>query len=392
MKRLAIITTHPIQYNAPLFALLSNRGVIEIKIFYTWGDAVLENKFDPGFNKAIHWDIPLLHGYDHCFVKNAASQPGSHHFNGIDNPDLIDHILNWKADAILVYGWSFKSHLKAMRYFAGRIPVIFRGDSTLLGKTNPVKELVRTILLRWVYRKVNAALYVGTNNKEYFLKYGLQLSQLYFAPHAIDNDRFAIQPEALEKAALEWRRNLGINDKAIVFLFAAKLTEDKNAGLLLHAFCSLANPGIHLIIAGSGAMEGELKAAYSGIDNIHFLPFQNQTLMPVLYRLGDVFVHPSKSNSETWGLSINEAMACARPVLASDKCGAAIDLIKSGGNGYIFQSGNVEMLAEQMKLISGNPAALKLMGPKSAEIISAWNFTNICVALEGVTNALTKHN
>ncbi|MCB0710584.1 MAG: glycosyltransferase family 1 protein, partial [Chitinophagaceae bacterium] len=70
MKRLAIITTHPIQYNAPLFQLLAQRENIAIKVFYTWGDTVLKEKYDPGFQKNIEWDIPLLEGYDYAFVEN----------------------------------------------------------------------------------------------------------------------------------------------------------------------------------------------------------------------------------------------------------------------------------------------------------------------------------
>ena len=62
-KKLAIVTTHPIQYNAPVFSLLHENNIIEIKVFYTWGASVLENKFDPGFQKEIKWDIPLLSGY-----------------------------------------------------------------------------------------------------------------------------------------------------------------------------------------------------------------------------------------------------------------------------------------------------------------------------------------
>ena len=70
MKRLAIVTTHPIQYNAPLFKLIQERGNIQIKVFYTWGKTALKNKFDPGFGKYISWDIPLLDGYEYSFEKN----------------------------------------------------------------------------------------------------------------------------------------------------------------------------------------------------------------------------------------------------------------------------------------------------------------------------------
>ena len=183
MIRLAIITTHPIQYNAPLFKLLSERSKIQIKIFYTWGETAL-NKFDPGFGKNIEWDIPLLNGYEYSFVKNISSNPGSHHFSGIDNPGLVKAIEAWEADAVLVYGWAFKSHLKVMRYFHKKIPVFFRGDSTLLGQKSLFKKIFRTIFLKWVYSYADKALYVGTHNKNYFLQNGLNDAQLVFVPHA----------------------------------------------------------------------------------------------------------------------------------------------------------------------------------------------------------------
>ena len=148
MKRLAIVTSHPIQYNAPLFKLLTQRGNIKIKVFYTWGKQVMNNKFDPGFGKAIQWDIPILDGYEFSFVKNISPDPGSHHFKGIINPSLNNEIEGWKADAILVFGWSFQSHLKCIHYFSNKIPVLFRGDSTLLDEKRGIKQSLRRLLLK----------------------------------------------------------------------------------------------------------------------------------------------------------------------------------------------------------------------------------------------------
>ena len=147
MKKLAIITTHPIQYNAPLFALLSKRNGIEIKVFYTWGKTVLSSKFDPGFQKVINWDINLLEGYSYEFVENIASEKGSHHFNGIDNPDLISKIKAFDPQAILVYGWSLKSHFRVMRHFKGKVPVFFRGDSHLLDPQQWIKKTIKRSVL-----------------------------------------------------------------------------------------------------------------------------------------------------------------------------------------------------------------------------------------------------
>ena len=380
MKRLAVITTHPIQYNAPLFALLKQRGNIQVKIFYTWGESVLKDKYDPGFNKNIEWDIPLLEGYDYVFVKNTSAEPGSHHFKGIDNPELVRGIEGWNADTVLVYGWAFKSHLKAIRYFNKKIPVLFRGDSTLLGQKNIFKKMARTIFLKWVYSHVDKALYVGTHNRNYFLRSGLRESQLVFVPHAVDNDRFSGNDEKFSEAAAAWREKLNIAAEEIVFLFAAKLDDNKNAALLIESFAALEKQNIHLVIAGNGDKEKQLYSAYEGYEHIHFLPFQNQSNMPVLYRVGDVFVIPSRS--ETWGLSINEAMACSRVILASNACGAAVDLVKDGTNGYVFESGNASDLKDKMQKCISDKNELKKCGAASFDLIKDWNYEHACKAIE----------
>ena len=244
VTRLAIVTTHPIQYNAPLFELIAQRNIIEIKVFYTWGESVLENKYYPGFGKVIEWDIPLLKGYNYEFLENIAEDKGSHHFKGIDNPHIIEAIKKFNPDAILVYGWSFKSHLKVLRYFKNKVPVLFRGDSTLLDKSSFLSSLKRNLFLRWVYRHVDIALYAGKSNKAYFKKFGLQESQLVFAPHAVDNNRFAFDGAA----GTQIRNSLQIPQEAIVFLFAGKLEQKKNPGLLLHRLDVLSGPVLKLIL------------------------------------------------------------------------------------------------------------------------------------------------
>jgi len=140
--RLAIISTHPIQYYAPVFRLLNQQKNIDIKVFYTWGEAAKE-KFDPGFGKKIEWDIPLLEDYPYEWVKNTSTDPGSHNFKGIVNSGLIGSITSWKADAILVFGWAYHGHLKVMRHFKNKIPVYFRGDSTLLDEQSGFKNFFR---------------------------------------------------------------------------------------------------------------------------------------------------------------------------------------------------------------------------------------------------------
>jgi glycosyltransferase involved in cell wall biosynthesis len=386
VKRLAIVTTHPIQYNAPFFRLLAERKQLDIKVFYTWGVSVLEKKYDPGFGRTIEWDIPLLQGYEYCFTENIAAAPGSHSFKGIDNPGLITEIENWGADAVLIYGWSFNSHLRCMRYFKNKIPVLFRGDSTLLDEQSFFKKKIRSFFLKWVYSHIDYALYAGTNNKKYFSKCGVTDSKLVFAPHAIDNSRFADDAsKQYETKALQWRKELRINETDTVFLFAGKLEEKKNPVLLVDAFLQLKQPGVKLVIAGNGPLETALKSKANGSDAIKFIGFQNQSVMPVLYRVSDCVVLPSKGPNETWGLAVNEAMACSRPVIVSNKCGCAIDLIQDGKTGYVFESGNLPGLINKMTAFVQTKNDGIKMGSDAATAIQPWNFFEICKKVEQLT-------
>ncbi len=402
-KKLAIITTHSIQYNAPWFKMLADRGHLDLKVFYTWPQAI-NGYDDPDFGNKVEWDIPLLEGYSYDLVENVSKHPTSKNYKGIDNPDLINGVKNFAPNAILIFGWKFKSHFGLMRHFKGKVPIWFRGDSTLLDydiqslkqlfkSTNRqinkstilqlLKYKLRQTILSFVYRYIDNAFYVGTNSKAYFKAHGLKESQLIYAPHAIDNERFSSQPSAEEKAK-QWRKRLGLNLEDKVVLFAGKLESKKNPMLLLKAIqqhnnseLTIDNSPIKLIFLGSGPLEQELKKQAKDDTNIIFLPFQNQSNMPVVYRLADVFCLPSKGPEETWGLAVNEALACGRPVLISDKVGCAVDIVKNQ-IGRIFKSNDMHNLIQNLsELLNQSSTPEKYQGH-----ISKWSFESICASIE----------
>lgn len=382
MKKLAIISTHPIQYYAPVFKLLQERNQIAIKVFYTWGK-INSKKHDPGFDRLVEWDLPLLEGYAYEWMTNTSSRPGSHHFTGIKNPVLIEQITNFKPDALLVFGWCYQSHLLAMRHFKGKFPVYFRGDSTLHDEIFGLKAIIKKGLLKWVYKYVDRAFYVGNSNKQYFLNYGINEARLSFTPHAVDNARFA---EDRLREAQDLRNKLGLQKNDILVLFAGKFEPKKAPLLLLEAFQELTVSNIHLLFAGNGVLEGKLKAAASNAlsmsARIHFMDFQNQTQMPVLYQACDLFCLPSKGPGESWGLAINEAMACGKAILASDKVGCANDLVINYKNGLIFKSGNLIDLKEKLEHLVTSKIRLNEYGTQSKKIIQTWNFYEIASTIE----------
>lgn len=378
MKRLAVVTTHPIQYYAPLFRLLAKRGKISCKVFYTWEREA--TVYDIDFGRIIEWDIPLLDGYEYEFVSNQGILRRD--FWGVKNPGLVKKIEAWNADAVFVIGWNYYSHFKVLRHFKNMIPVFFRGDSTLLDETPGIKTFARRIFLRWIYSHVNTAFYVGKHSKDYFMAHGLRYRQLVFTPHAIDNDRFEDTSGQYTQEAKTWRNELGIKETDIVLLFAGKFQAKKCPELLIKAFLLCNEPILHIVLAGNGEQEEYLKQMSTNHPRIHFLPFQNQSRMPVLYRLGDIFCLPSQGPGETWGLAINEAMACGKAVIVSDRCGCAFDLVQNGKNGFIFKYNNIENLTDKIRYFLNHKKDIQAMGQAGLQMIQDWSFTSIVTAVE----------
>lgn len=377
--KVAFVITHPIQYYVPILVELTKRGNIELKVFYTWGEESI-SKYDPGFNRVVQWDIPLLDGYDFEFLENVASDKGTHHFKGIDNPNIIQRITDFSPDKLVVFGWSYKSHLRILRHFKGKIAIYFRGDSHLLDSLSFLKNQLRKWYLRWVYSHIDYALAVGTNNKEYYRWAGVKEDSILFAPHAINEKTFLSNIPEAEIEAKEWKAKLGIPVNHIIFLYTGKFEHRKNLEVLLGAKLKLMNQHCSLLMVGNGPDELQLKEKSKQDPHIHFIDFVNQTKMPMIYKMADVFVLPS--SSETWGLGINEAMNCGLAILASNKVGSAIDLVKD--NGMIFNYSDVNDLSEKMLYFIENKANLERMKNESLTIIKDWSMEVLVDKLEDI--------
>jgi glycosyltransferase involved in cell wall biosynthesis len=374
MKKLAIVTTHPVQYNVPWITRLAQRD-ITIKVFYTYEQSSSGNVYDSGFGKDIKWDIPLLDGYDYEFVPNTAKKPGLERFMGIVNPSLIRKIEDWDPDQVLVIGWNYHSHLKVMRHFNRRVPIYFRGDSVLLHEKTGWRKLARRLFLTWVYRHIDYVFYVGANNKSYFLRHGVRREQLVFSPQAIDLDRFSQPDEVYKKQAEQWKKDLGIPAGNLTVLFAGKMIKVKNPAFLVDLAKATRDLPISFVMVGDGVLRDEVRDLATETPNILFVDFQNQSVMPSVYRIGDVYIMPSLS--ETWGMGINEAMACGVPVMASDQVGCAVDLVLENKTGMTFGLNEVEKCTAFLRHLKEDPEHLAEMGNCASALIQFFSFSHI---------------
>jgi glycosyltransferase involved in cell wall biosynthesis len=368
MKKLAIVATHPVPYNVPWLMQLAGKGVA-IRVFYTYEQAGSGPFYDKGFGEEIEWDIPLLTGYEYEFVPNRSWVPGLEHFLGIVNPGLNSRIEAWQPDGVLVIGWGYYSHLKCLRHFHGRIPVYFKGDSVLLKK----RSGLRHHFLSWVYTHVDHAFYAGSHNRRYFVRHGLLPRQLIFSPKSIDLDRFA-GPDAVYNAqARRWKQELGIPVDHLTVLFAGKLTKVKNPWFVIRLAAACRHLPITFIIAGNGPLRRQLVRLAGDATNIRFVGFQKQSVMPVVYRMGDIYLMPSLS--ETWGVGVNEAMACGIPVMVSDQVGCAADLVLENKTGITFGLDDRAKCVGFLERVVKRPVLLADMGTYARALIEFFSYS-----------------
>ncbi len=391
MKKLAVISSHPIQYYAPWFRYLSsetNETNIDLKVFYLWDFGITE-KVDAGFEQAIKWDIPLLEGYAYEFVANTSKNPGTSHFWGLQNPTLRQQVKAFAPAAVLMMNYNYASLYQFIwRWPKPSAPLLFRGDSHRLFPRRGAKELLRRQWISAIYRQFSGLLYVGKANGRYFTDHGVSPSQLFFSPHSVDNQRFHAQSDAASAQAVAWKADLGIPPNHQVVLFAGKFSEKKRPVDLLNAFVAAQLSNVSLLFVGTGPLAAKLKAIAAPHDHIYFAPFQNQTLMPRTYAAGDIFVLPSYGSAETWGLAINEAMCLGKPIIASDHVGCAEDLVRDDYNGIVFPAGNVVALTEALKKAFANPKRLKDWGNNSKEIIQKYSYAQMTDGLQQALAAL----
>jgi glycosyltransferase involved in cell wall biosynthesis len=343
--RLAIVLSHPVQYYSPWFRWIAKHTKLKLKVFYL-SDAGVAPSHDEKFGRVISWDVDLLSGYDYEFVPNLARHPDTTRFSGLHNPALRSRLLAWKPEAILLFGYAYRSHLGLI--LRPPVPLIFRGDSHIIGQPRP--SLLKRILLKLIYGQFAGITYVGRANREYFRAFHVPESKLHYVPHCVNAEHF--QPTSdRRQQALALRDQLGLTAKRVI-LFAGKFVPQKQPLELLQSFISIATTNDALVLVGEGSEKPALEklaAAHPEV-TVHFLPFANQSEIPIRYLLADIFVLPSRGNYETWGLAVNEAMHLGVPCLVSNRVGCQRDLVTDGETGWVFDSEDREAMSRKLTI------------------------------------------
>lgn len=339
-RRIGFLVSHPIQYYAPIFRDLARR--CDLTVFFAHRQDA-SGQGQAGYGVAFDWDVDLLSGYESHFLANVAATPSTQTFLGCSTPEIADRIAAGRFDAFVVPGWSLRSYWQAvMACRRAGVPVLVRGDSQLAGQRGGVVGRVKGVIFPHVLRRFDAGLYVGRRNRQYLEHYGVPSSRLFFSPHCVDNDAFGKASGASRDRATEGQ--CGSRRRV---LFVGRLVESKRPMDLVEAAARLAaqRRPVELVIAGAGDLQEPMEdAARASRVDVRFLGFVNQSKLPAVYASADVLVLPSIA-TETWGLVVNEAMACGIPAVVSDAVGCGPDLIQPGMTGAVAPLGDTAALA-----------------------------------------------
>jgi glycosyltransferase involved in cell wall biosynthesis len=377
---LTVVATHPIQYQIPWFRELAARSEVRLKVLYAHLPEPRQQ--GAGFGTPFQWDIPMLEGYAWERLPNARRDPDLSSFFGSSTPAVADVLRRERPDAVVLTGWNALPLVQAL-WAAMRqgIPRVVRGESNALRRRPAAVRAAHRLLLS----RFDAFLAIGKANREFYRRYGVPETRLFDCPYFVDNARFASSARSLAPSRDSIRAAWGIPPRAGCFLFAGKLQPKKRILDLLQALRRVpAEAGEkHLLVVGSGEQMEEARALAAGIP-VTFAGFLNQTEMPKAYVAADCLVLPS-DYGETWGLVVNEAMACGLPAIVSDRVGCAPDLVEDGVTGRIFPFGDVAVLARVIGSLAGSSARLAEMGARARERIAAYS---VNAAVTGTLDAV----
>ena len=387
------LISHPIQYQVPLYERIAADADIDFKVLYCSKQGI-DTQFDKEFGTTVKWDIPLLRGYQHTFLKNYARHESLDNFSGLTNWGIIKELSAAPRNSILwIHGWNYVTLILGVvvgKAFGHRI--FLRGENTAVIENNKPNGFAKQLKTFWfsrvLFKFTNTFLAVGNQNKAYFRQMSVPENKISFAPYCIDNERFTqfFQDNKNNIAAI--RQSLGIPLSKKVVIFSGKYIEKKRPLDLLKAMAQLPNQdNVFAVFVGEGHLRGEMEQFIKDNDlqkNVLLTGFINQSLMPHYYIAADLYVMCS-GMYETWGLSTNEALCFGLPIVLSDMVGSAYDLID--GNGFMYPCGNVDALAQHIETVLSLPEnEQQTMRERSLAIVKNYSYDKIIAAIKTAGN------
>lgn len=369
--RLAVIVSHPIQHFAPWHRELAKLSGVELRVFFCckWG---VEAYADPDFGTQVQWDIPLLEGYKHEFLP-IAEAPKKLTFGAVDNPKITEALDHYNPDVVQSFGYAYRTNWRAAQWCRKRNkPLLLYSDTNANTPTALWKRVLKSIIVRKFYSYVDAALFVGDNNRTYHERYGIPDSRLFAGTMPIDANRLLSAVPDRAEVRRQVRSAHGIPDDAFVVAFCGKYTANKCPLDLVAAVHQAARDGANVwaLMIGDGSERGNLEefCRLNKVRNCTLTGFINQSKVPRYLVAADALALMSARDQHP--LVVVEAGTFGLPVIASDSIGCIgpNDTARVGVNALIYPWGDRRALQQAIESLSSDTELYKRMSAGAVTI------------------------
>ena len=284
-----------------------------------------------------------------------------------------------RPDVVAVNGWNnFGSLIAANCCLRRGIPMVVMSESS---RQDESRTWWKEAIKRRMVDLFSAALVGGQRHVEYLVELGMPRERILTGYDVVDNHYFRQKAEEIRSQRLEVRQKYALPEN--YFLASARFIEKKNLARLVQAYAEYRrrseirsqksevgndNAPWDLVVLGDGPLKADLCRLISDLrlnEHVHLPGFKPYDELPVYYALANAFVHAS--TTEQWGLVVNEAIASGLPVIVSNRCGCAPELVN--GNGFTFDPSNEDELATRLlEMASLSDQERKHLGDNSYRI------------------------
>jgi len=378
MKRRLVILTEIISpYRIPLFNALAQNADVDLHvIFLAETDPTLRQW--QVYKEEIRFSYEILPSWRKRLGK----------YNMLLNRGVARALAACSPDVILCGGYNYPASWQALRW-AGthNVPFVLWSESNAkdLRRGHTLVELLKNTFLRrcsgFVVPGLAAREYLCTDKR-------IKEKVVFTAPNAVDNDLFSTTAAAARHNADAHRRELNLPKR--YFLFAGRLVREKGVFELLSAYATLDESmrrEIGLVFVGDGGTRAQLERQAAAISPgvIRFAGFAQREQLAIYYALAEMLVLPTYA--DTWGLVVNEAMACGLPVVLSRAAGCAPELVREGWNGLLVDPRDVSSLALAMRNLADQPELCAAMRVNSAQQITHYSPDQWSIGIAGMVEA-----
>src|SRR5205823_2176603 len=297
---------------------------IDLTVYYCSPQGAVDYR-DEEMKTTLRWDIETLTGYRSVMLRNFARRNGG--FFRHVNPGVIPALARGHYDAALfMTGWgSLTPWLGFAACKVWNVPILLYGDSSFVPPEDTFLRRLRAMVMRALVGAASGLMISGAWNADYYRHYGGDPSRFFPLPWAVDNDRFAAASVMSNDDRAAMRARYGIAGDTMLIAYSGKLIPRKDPLALLRAFERMRlRERAALLFIGDGELRGAIEAR--AVPGVAVTGFVNQEAMPRLYAMSDVFVLPSSFDPRA--TVVNEAMACGLPIVITDRCGPAGDIVR----------------------------------------------------------------